>query len=69
MNMTMRFGTWNVRTILQAGNMNIMVEEAERYKMDVVALQEMRWKHKDSIRKLKLILHYSRNDVRQSNRG
>jgi len=43
-NMVMRFGTWNVHTLLQAGNMNIIAEEAERYKMDVVALQEILWK-------------------------
>jgi endonuclease/exonuclease/phosphatase family metal-dependent hydrolase len=40
MNMVMHFGTWNVHTLLPAGNMNIRAEEAERYKMDVVALQE-----------------------------
>ena len=34
-NKDMRFGTWNVRTLLQAGNMNIIAEEAERYKMDL----------------------------------
>jgi len=41
MNMVMRFGTWNVRTLLQAGNMNMIAEEVERYKMNVVALQEI----------------------------
>jgi exonuclease III len=51
MNMVMRFRTWNVRTLLQAGNTNITAEEAERYKMEVVALQEIRWKGKGSIRK------------------
>ena len=40
-NMVMRFGTWNVRIVLQAGNMNTIAEEAERYKMDVAALQEI----------------------------
>ena len=40
-NMVMRFGTWNVCTLLQAGNMNIIVEEAERYEMDVAAVQEI----------------------------
>jgi len=34
----MQFGTWNVRTLLQAGNMNAIAEEAEMYKMDAVAL-------------------------------
>jgi len=46
MDMVMRFGTWNVRTGLQAGNMNMTAEEVERYKMDVVAVQEIRWKVK-----------------------
>jgi len=66
--MVMRFGTWNVHTLLQAGNMTIIVEEAERYKMDVAALQEIQWKGESSIRKLKFTLHYSGNEDRQSNR-
>ena len=67
--MLMRFGTWNGRTLLQAGNMNIIAEEAERYKMEVVALQEIRWKGRGSIRKSKYTLHYSGYDVRQGNGG
>jgi len=46
----------------------MIAEEVERYKMDVVALQEIRWKGKGSIRKVKFTLHYSGND-RQGNRG
>jgi exonuclease III len=42
--------------------------EVERYKMDVVALQEIRWKGKGSITKVEFTLHYSGND-RQGNRG
>jgi exonuclease III len=68
-NMVMQFAIWNVRTLLQAGNMNVIVQEAESYKMDVVALQEIRVKGRDSIRKSKFTLHYSGNDVRQGNRG
>jgi len=33
MDMVMGFGTWNVCTLVQAGNMNVMAEEVERYKM------------------------------------
>ena len=40
--MVMRFGTCDVRTVLQAGNMNMIAEEVARYKMDVVTLQEIR---------------------------
>jgi hypothetical protein len=69
MNTVMRFGTWNVRTLLQAGNMNAIAEEAERYKMDAVALQEIRWKGKGTIRKSKFTMYYSGNEDRQGNRG
>jgi len=41
MDTVIQFGTWNVRTLLQAGNMNMIAEKVERYKMDVVALQEI----------------------------
>jgi len=37
----MLFGAWYVRNLLQDGNMNITAEEAERYKMDLGALQEI----------------------------
>jgi hypothetical protein len=47
--------------------MNNIAEEAERYKMDVVALQEIQWKGRGSIRKSKYTLHHSGNDVRQGN--
>jgi len=69
MKMVMRFGTWNVRTLLQAGNMNMIVKEAERYKMDAIVLQEICWKGKGSIRKSKFTLHYSGNEARRGNRG
>ena len=69
MNMVMQFGTWNVRTLLQAGNMNAIAEEAERYKMDAVPLQEIRWKAKGTIRKSKFTMYYSGNEDRQGNRG
>ena len=65
----MRFGTWNVRTLLQAGNMNAIAEELERYKMEVAALQEIRWKGKGIIRKPKYTMYYSGNENRQGNRS
>jgi endonuclease/exonuclease/phosphatase family metal-dependent hydrolase len=67
--MEMRFGTWNVHTFLQAGNMNAIADEVERYKMDVAALQEIRWKGKGLIRKSKFNIYYSGNEDRQGNRG
>jgi len=60
-----------VRTLLQAGNMNAIADKAERYKMDVVALQEICWKGKGLIRKSKfnILVYYSGNEDRQDNRG
>lgn len=40
--MKLRLGTWNVRTMLQPGKMYEITDELKRYRMDVVALQEMR---------------------------
>jgi len=69
MNTIMRFGTWNVCTHLQVGNMNAIAEEAERYKMVAVALQEIHWKGKGTSRKSKFTMYYSGNEDRQGNRG
>jgi len=49
--------------------MNTIAEEVEKYKMDAVALQEIRWKGKGVIRKSKFTMYYSGNEDRQGNRG
>ena len=58
-----------MHTLLQAGNMNAITEEVEKYKMDAVALQEIHWKGKGTIRKSKFTVYYSGNEDRQGNRG
>ena len=58
-----------MRTLPQAGNMNAIAEEAEKYKMDAVALQEIQWKGKGTIRKSKFTMYYSGNEDKQGNRG
>jgi exonuclease III len=40
--MDMRFGTWNVRSMYKASLMTV-VEETSKYKLDLVAVQEVRW--------------------------
>jgi hypothetical protein len=47
--MALHIGTWNVRTLFKTGSMNCIVREIERYKVKLVALQEIRWSDTDSI--------------------
>lgn len=39
-----RIGTWNVRTMLRPGKMSEIVNELKNYKVDIAAIQEIRWK-------------------------
>jgi len=48
--------------------MNAIAEEAEKYKMDAVAQQEICWKGKGTIRKSIFTMYYSGNEDRQGNR-
>jgi exonuclease III len=41
--MDMRFGTWNVRRMYRAGSLRAVAEEISKYKLDLVAVQEVRW--------------------------
>jgi exonuclease III len=39
----MRFGTWNIRSLCRVGAIRSVVGELERYKLDLVGIQEVRW--------------------------
>jgi exonuclease III len=39
----MRFGTWNVRSLCRIGAIKSVVGELEKYKLDLVGVQEVRW--------------------------
>jgi exonuclease III len=39
----MRFGTWNVRSLFRVGAIKSDVGELEKYKLDLVGVQEVRW--------------------------
>ncbi|OXU28743.1 hypothetical protein TSAR_000209 [Trichomalopsis sarcophagae] len=39
----LRVGTWNVRSLFRAGAFKELVKEADRYSLDLVAIQESRW--------------------------
>jgi exonuclease III len=39
----MRFGMWNVRSLYRVGAIKSLVGELEKYKLDLVGVQEVRW--------------------------
>jgi hypothetical protein len=41
--MDMRFGTWNVRSLYRAGSLRTVAEEVSTYKLDLLAVQDVRW--------------------------
>jgi len=40
--LALRFGTWNVRTLYHPGAALTLVKEAKRFKLGILALQEIR---------------------------
>uniref|UniRef100_A0A8D8QQ10 Craniofacial development protein 2-like n=1 Tax=Cacopsylla melanoneura TaxID=428564 RepID=A0A8D8QQ10_9HEMI len=37
------FGTWNIRSLYRTGSCQTVAEEIKKYRMKIVALQEVRW--------------------------
>ena len=48
-NRQMRIATWNVHILYEAGAMNELVKEMDKYKIDICALQENRWPEKGNV--------------------
>jgi hypothetical protein len=46
--MNMRFGTWNVRSSYRVGSLITVSRELSEYKLDLVGVQEVRWKGSDT---------------------
>ncbi|XP_029344207.1 uncharacterized protein LOC115033855 [Acyrthosiphon pisum] len=61
----LRFGTWNVRTLFKPGAVGTVVKEIERYKLGVVALQEMRWQDTGSMQISNITLFFGACDGRR----
>jgi hypothetical protein len=51
--------TWNVQTILKPGTMKEIMEEIGKARVDVVAVQEIRWQGQGRIDKEDFSLSYS----------
>jgi hypothetical protein len=41
--MDMRFRTWIAKSLCRAGLLRTVAEEISKYKLDLVAVQEVRW--------------------------
>jgi exonuclease III len=48
--MVMGFGTWNVRSLCRAGSPTAAARELATYKLDLVAVQEVRWDKGGTVR-------------------
>ncbi|KAG8222685.1 hypothetical protein J437_LFUL015882, partial [Ladona fulva] len=55
----LRIATWNVRTMLKPGRMKEMADEMQKYRIDVMGLQEIRWRGQRRIDKKEYTLLYS----------
>jgi len=61
----LRFGTWNVRTLYQPGEALTLVKEAERFKLGILALQEIRWNEGTSMDMGNTTIFYGQCDNRR----
>lgn len=55
----MNIGSWNVRSLYRPGAYMALIQELERYKIMIMALQETRWPDKGRILKKSHALYYS----------
>jgi hypothetical protein len=39
----MKIGTWSVLSLCQPGALKILLEQLDRYKLDITVIQEIRW--------------------------
>jgi len=43
-------GTWNVRTLNRSGHLMTAILELERYRLDIITIQEVRWPGEGSLK-------------------
>lgn len=65
----LNIGTWNVTALLKPGKMQELVEQITQTKLDIIALQEIRWSGNGIINKKDFTLYYSGSDKRKGQPG
>jgi hypothetical protein len=67
----MNIGSWNVLSLLKPGKMQELAEQITRIKLDVVAIQEIRWSGTGLSQKKDFSFYYSgaNNDTGQAGIG
>jgi hypothetical protein len=61
MNIDMRFGTWNVRSLYRAGSLMTVAKEISKYKLELVGVQ-VRWDSGDTEPAGKYTLFYRKQN-------
>ena len=55
----LRIGTWNVRTMFQAGKLDNAILETSRMRLDILGISELRWKEAGTVDKDEYVMVYS----------
>jgi exonuclease III len=58
-----RFGTWNIRSLWRVGTIKSVAGELEKYKLDLVGVQEVRWEGEGSQTADKYTFSYRKGNV------
>ncbi|KAK4872591.1 hypothetical protein RN001_014620 [Aquatica leii] len=54
-----KIGTWNIRSMIQPGKMRDIVQTLEKYKIDIIAIQELRWAEEGEINRSNYTIFWS----------
>jgi len=65
----LRIGTWNIRTLFKPVALKCMIDEITRYKIPIVAIQEVRWLNSGSIQCGNSIILYSGLQIGRHDKG